>query len=75
MPELTVAFAKGRLLGPSIKIFESLGYDLRAAHDSRKLVIASNGAHFIDAHIRRAVLGINRRMWASSVRTRCAKAA
>ena len=47
MPELTVAFAKGRLLGPSIKIFESLGYDLRAAHDSRKLVIASNGAHFI----------------------------
>ncbi|MEW5717767.1 MAG: ATP phosphoribosyltransferase, partial [Chloroflexota bacterium] len=47
MSELTIALAKGRLLGPSIKIFESLGYDLRDARDSRKLVIASNDARFI----------------------------
>ncbi len=47
MAELTIALAKGRLLGPSIKIFESLGYELRDARDSRKLVIASNGARFI----------------------------
>ena len=47
MSQLTIALAKGRLLGPSIKIFESLGYDLTEARDSRKLVIASNGARFI----------------------------
>lgn len=47
MSELTIALAKGRLLGPSIKILDALGYDLRAARDSRKLVIASNGARFI----------------------------
>lgn len=43
MKRLTIALAKGRLLEPSIKLFESLGYDLRDARDSRKLVI-DNGA-------------------------------
>lgn len=47
MPPLTVALAKGRLLAPSIKIFESCGYDLRDARASRKLVIASRRARFI----------------------------
>jgi ATP phosphoribosyltransferase len=47
MSDLTIALAKGRLLGPSIKIFESLGYDLHGARDSRKLVLASNNARFI----------------------------
>ncbi|HEX9077888.1 MAG TPA: ATP phosphoribosyltransferase, partial [Anaerolineae bacterium] len=36
---LRIALAKGRLLDPSIQIFESLGYDLRDARRSRKLVI------------------------------------
>ncbi len=38
--ELRIALAKGRLLDPSIRIFESLGYDLSDARHSRKLVIA-----------------------------------
>jgi ATP phosphoribosyltransferase len=47
MSNLTIALAKGRLLNPSIKLFESFGYDLRAARDSRKLVIGSQGAQFV----------------------------
>jgi ATP phosphoribosyltransferase len=39
MTPLTIALAKGRLLEPSIVLLESLGYDLRDARDSRKLVI------------------------------------
>ncbi len=39
MMPLTVALAKGRLLGPSVDLFEKLGYDLREVRDSRKLVI------------------------------------
>lgn len=51
MTALTIALAKGRLLEPSIKLFESLGYDLRDARDSRKLVIddAARGARFLIA--------------------------
>ncbi|MDE3089294.1 MAG: ATP phosphoribosyltransferase [Chloroflexota bacterium] len=49
--KLTIALAKGRLLKPTIKLFESLGYDLRPARDSRKLVIddAANNAWFLIA--------------------------
>ncbi len=39
MTPLTMALAKGRLLGPSIELLESLGYDLKDVQDSRKLVI------------------------------------
>ncbi len=39
MTALTIALAKGRLLEPSIGLLESLGYDLRDARDSRKLVL------------------------------------
>ncbi len=39
MTPLTIALAKGRLLGPSIELLESLGYDLKDVQDSRKLVI------------------------------------
>jgi ATP phosphoribosyltransferase len=48
---ITIALAKGRLLEPSLRIFESLGYDLRAARDSRKLVIddQARGARFLIA--------------------------
>ncbi len=48
---MKIALAKGRLLDPSIKLFESLGYDLRGARDSRKLVIddAAHGARFLIA--------------------------
>lgn len=51
MKKLTIAFAKGRLLEPSIKLFESLGYDLRDARDSRKLLIddGARGARFLIA--------------------------
>lgn len=51
MTKLTIALAKGRLLGPSIKLFESLGYDLRETRDSRKLVIddAAHRARFLIA--------------------------
>jgi len=49
MSELTIALAKGRLLTPSLELFESLGYDLRALHDSRQLVIESNGVRFLIA--------------------------
>ena len=49
MSQLTIALAKGRLLEPSIRLLESMGYDLRDARDSRKLVIASNGARFLIA--------------------------
>ncbi len=49
--KLTIALAKGRLLSPSIKLFESLGYDLRETRDSRKLVIddAAHRARFLIA--------------------------
>lgn len=49
MTQLTIALAKGRLLSPSIKLFESLGYDLREAKDSRKLVIDAGDARFLIA--------------------------
>ncbi|MBI4788695.1 MAG: ATP phosphoribosyltransferase [Chloroflexi bacterium] len=39
MSGLTVALAKGRLLDPSVGIFQALGYDLSEAASSRKLVI------------------------------------
>ncbi len=49
MTPLTIALAKGRLLGPSADLLESLGYDLREAKDTRKLVIddAARGVRFI----------------------------
>ena len=49
MSQLTIALAKGRLLEPSIKLFESLGYDLRDARDSRKLILESGRARFLIA--------------------------
>lgn len=49
MSQLTIALAKGRLLEPSIRLLESLSYGLRGAHDSRKLIIESNGARFLIA--------------------------
>jgi ATP phosphoribosyltransferase len=51
MTQITIALAKGRLLNPTIKLFESLGYDLRPARDSRKLVIddAAHRARFLIA--------------------------
>lgn len=49
MSQLTIALAKGRLLDPSIKLFESLGYTLREAHGSRKLVIDGGGVNFLIA--------------------------
>lgn len=51
MSALTIALAKGRLLGPSLAIFEALGYDLREARESRKLVIedAAHQARFLIA--------------------------
>lgn len=36
---ITIALPKGRLLDPSVGLFESLGYDLDDAKDSRKLVV------------------------------------
>ena len=47
MPNLTIALAKGRLLGPSLAIFESLGHNLNEARGSRKLVIAARDARFV----------------------------
>ncbi len=51
MSGLTVALAKGRLLGPSIGVFEELGYDLTDVKRSRKLVIQdeARGARFLIA--------------------------
>ncbi len=51
MTPLKIALAKGRLLGPSIKLFERLGYDLRDAKASRKLVIedGARGTRFLIA--------------------------
>ena len=48
---ITVALAKGRLLEPSITLFESLGYALEDAHDTRKLVLTDdeNRARFLIA--------------------------
>jgi ATP phosphoribosyltransferase len=48
---LTVALAKGRLLDPSVNIFEACGYDLSAVRDSRKLVIddVTQNARFLIA--------------------------
>jgi ATP phosphoribosyltransferase len=47
MSELKIALAKGRLLEPSLKIFESLGYDTREIRESRKLVVENRGARFL----------------------------
>lgn len=44
MKALTIALAKGRLLEPSLAIFEALGFDLQEVRDSRKLVI-EDAAH------------------------------
>lgn len=41
---LKIALAKGRLLDPSIKLLESIGYDLRQVKETRKLVI-DDAAH------------------------------
>jgi ATP phosphoribosyltransferase len=49
MAQLKIALAKGRLLEPSIRIFEALGYALNEARDSRKLVIESNDVRFLIA--------------------------
>ncbi len=48
---ITIALAKGRLLEPSLKIFESLDYDVRQVRASRKLVIedAPHGVRFLNA--------------------------
>lgn len=47
MAQLTIALAKGRLLESSLALLAALGYDVRAARESRKLVLTSNGARFI----------------------------
>ncbi|MCX7838890.1 MAG: ATP phosphoribosyltransferase [Anaerolineae bacterium] len=47
MSSLTIALAKGRLLEPSLELLTTLGYDVSAVRESRKLVIQSNGARFI----------------------------
>ncbi|MBI5651358.1 MAG: ATP phosphoribosyltransferase [Chloroflexi bacterium] len=44
---ITIALAKGRLLEPSLKIFETLGYDTREIRESRKLVVENHGARFL----------------------------
>lgn len=49
MSELKIALAKGRLLEPSLKIFESLGFDTREVRESRKLVVENRGAKFLNA--------------------------
>ncbi len=48
---IKMALAKGRLLDPSIKLLESIGYDLRKVKESRKLVIddAAHNARFLIA--------------------------
>jgi ATP phosphoribosyltransferase len=48
---ITIALAKGRLLEPSLKIFESLEYDVRQVRQSRKLVVedAPHGVRFLNA--------------------------
>ena len=48
---ITIALAKGRLLEPSLKIFESLGYDVQPVLESRKLVVedAPRGVRFLNA--------------------------
>jgi ATP phosphoribosyltransferase len=45
MTPLTIALAKGRLLGPSVQLLESLGYELEDVQDSRKLVIDDAERH------------------------------
>lgn len=47
MSELRIALAKGRLLEPSLKIFESLGYDAREVRESRKLVVVNRDVRFL----------------------------
>jgi ATP phosphoribosyltransferase len=49
MAQLKIALPKGRLLDPSMEILESLGYDLREVHDTRKLVIEDHAAKFLIA--------------------------
>jgi ATP phosphoribosyltransferase len=49
MSGLTIALAKGRLLNPSLKLLASIGYALRAAKDSRKLVLDAGTARFLVA--------------------------
>ncbi len=48
---IKIALAKGRLLDPSIKLLESIGYDLRAVKETRKLVIedAARNARYLIA--------------------------
>ncbi len=47
MTPLTIALAKGRLLEPSLALFEALGYDLGAVRDSRKLCVETGDARFL----------------------------
>lgn len=50
MKPLTIALAKGRMLGPSVTLLQSLGYELRDVDDTRKLVIDDpGGARFLFA--------------------------
>ncbi len=51
MSQLRIALAKGRLLDPSIKLLESIGYDLREVKETRKLVIedAARNARYLIA--------------------------
>jgi len=49
MSELKIALAKGRLLEPSLKIFDALGFDTREVRASRKLVVENRGAKFLNA--------------------------
>ena len=49
MKPLTIALAKGRLFEPAVALFDALGYDLREARDSRKLVIEDPRARFLIA--------------------------
>lgn len=49
MSQIKIALPKGRLLRPSMELFESLGYDLREMDDTRKLVIEEHAARFLIA--------------------------
>ena len=51
MSQLRIALAKGRLLDPSIRLLESMGYDLREVKETRKLVIddATRNARYLIA--------------------------
>lgn len=49
MSQLTIALPKGRLLDPSMKLLESVGYDLHEVSETRKLVIENDLARFLIA--------------------------